>query len=359
MSNKNIKIVCLPVAGINDPTQYLMIEGLNENIDIIAMNGVDDKFFGILRSAIKYQPDFLHFDWIECYYWRRNLVLTYLNFPIFFIQVMLCKYLFKIQIVWTIHNLLPHDRKYQHLKLRILSWFAKIVKSVRVLSPESISSVSELYKIPKSKIQFIGFGDYTKYYPNDINKEEARKKLNISATTKVLMTIGSVKEYKGIPEYLRAIQTLSKSNLNIYIVGKCVNKRLDAEIKSFVTSNTIYVNTFINSQDLQMYYNAADIIVLPFLDIENSGSVVMAMGFKKPVVAPQSHVLNERLKVQLNLLYKPGQLIQTLNTALAMSDKSLEEIGLNNYKQLEAYRWSDFGKLFFELKNGHVENTSK
>ena len=41
-----LEIVCLPVAGEADPTQLLMIQGLNENGEIHAFNGINDRFFG-------------------------------------------------------------------------------------------------------------------------------------------------------------------------------------------------------------------------------------------------------------------------------------------------------------------------
>ena len=82
--NKKLKIVCLPVAGEADPTQLLMINGLNATGKIHAFNGIDDRFFGIIRSAFKFKPDFIHFDWIESYYIRRNWIFTGLNLPRFY-----------------------------------------------------------------------------------------------------------------------------------------------------------------------------------------------------------------------------------------------------------------------------------
>jgi len=45
---------------------------------------------------------------------------------------------------------------------------------------------------------------------------------------------------------------------------------------------------FIPDNDIQIYMNAADIIVLPYLDILNSGVAILAMSFGKPVIAPRT-----------------------------------------------------------------------
>ena len=351
---KNIRIVCLPVAGDADPTQLLMINGLNETSDINAFNGINDRFFGIIRSAIKFKPNFIHFDWIESYYIRRNRILTYLNLPLFFLQIIICRYLLRIRLAWTIHNILPHNRDQLKLKYFVLRSFSKMVHFIRVLSPESIDAFAQKYNVNKNKIHFIGAGDYTEYYPNTISKFDARQNLNIPTNALVLLTLGSVKKYKGIPQYLQLMQKISHPDLYILIVGKCIDAELDLEIKSLTNSRIIYKNNFIEINDLQLYYNAADLIVLPFIEIENSGSLVMAMGFKKPIIAPRSNVLNYRLKYQQEFLYEKGALAETINKSLKISGFILNSFGENNFSQLKEYKWADFGLVFLQYaKHGN------
>lgn len=349
MHQKNkINIACLPVAGTSDPTQFLMIQGLNESAYIHAFNGKNDRFFGIIRSAIKYKPDFIHFDWIESYYLRRNIILTYLNLPLFFSQILICKYVFRIKLAWTIHNILPHDRKNIKIKYFVLRYFGKIVNFIRVLSPQTVEFYSSKFKIDKSKIHFIGLGDYTDYYPNSVSRIEARRILQIPDNAKVLLTLGSIKPYKGIPEYLKIIKEINNTDLYILIAGKCLDTTLEKEIKAFKDNRIHFENKFIENDQLQFYYNAADLLILPFLEIENSGSVVMAMGFKKAVVAPQSNVINDRLKYQPQLLFKHDTLSETIINAINSSAVSLQKYGENNYRQLKEYSWADFEKLFIQ-----------
>ena len=72
-------IACLPVAGNDNPYQKLMIEGLNQSGQLHTFNGVHDKFWGILRTALKHKPDYIHFDWITSYYYRRYTWFTYVS----------------------------------------------------------------------------------------------------------------------------------------------------------------------------------------------------------------------------------------------------------------------------------------
>ena len=335
--NKKIKIVCLPVAGEADPTQLLMIEGLNENENIHAFNGVNDRFFGIIRSAVKYRPDFIHFDWIESYYIRRNKIFSYLNLPSFFLQIFICKYLLRIKLAWTIHNILPHDRSNIRFKQFVLRSFGQVVNFIRVLSPESVEYFVSKFNVSKEKVYFIGFGDYINYYHNDISKADARKLLGIPENIKVLLTLGSIKKYKGIPGYLRKMQEIKNDDILIIIAGKCIDPNLEMEIRAIKDDRIQFINSFINRED-----------------IENSGSVVMAMGFKKAIVAPRPNVLNDRLKFQKELLFTPETFTTIVDYAIKTPSEVLYGYGENNYKQLKEYSWANFGSLFlwFTNKNG-------
>lgn len=349
--NKKLKIVCLPVAGEADPTQLLMINGLNATGKIHAFNGIDDRFFGIIRSAFKFKPDFIHFDWIESYYIRRNWIFTGLNLPLFYFQIFICKYLLRIKLAWTIHNILPHDRSNIKFKYFVLSSFGRIVNFIRVLSPESVENFVSKFKVDKNKVHFTGLGDYTEYYPNTVSGPESRKVLGIPREAKVLLTLGSVKRYKGIAEYLMKMKEITDPDIYILAVGKCLDGKLNEEIVSIKDKRIHYLNKFINKEDLQYYYNAADLVILPFLEIENSGSVVMAMGFKKPIVALHSNVLNDRLKYQTALLFNKESFSETIIKAINTPASLLQEYGENNYKQLKEYSWSDFGPLFIQYRN--------
>ncbi len=348
---KKIVIVCLPVAGEADPTQLLMIEGLNRTPEIEAFTGINDRFLGIIRSALRYKPDYIHFDWIESYYIRRNILLTYINLPLFYFQILICKYILRIKLACTIHNMMPHKRKNSKLKFFVLKSFGHLVNFIRVTSPASVEHYCAKFRINKTKVHFIGMGDYTEFYPNKISADESRKTLKIPENVKVILTLGSIKRYKGIPEYLYKIKEINDPNLYILIAGKCMDMQLNNEITAIQDERIHYLNKFIAKDELQYYYNAADIVILPFLEIENSGSVVMAMGFRKAIVAPVSNVINDRLKFQKDLLFTPTNFEQIIEKALSTPLETLRVYGESNFKQLKEYSWADFGPLFLKHRN--------
>lgn len=341
-------IACLPVAGNKNPYQNLMIDGLNSSNFLNAFNGVDDRFGGIIRTYLKFKPDYIHFDWITSYYHRRSFWLTLLLLPLFASQIYFIKIFTSTKIVWTLHNILPHNAGRISFHKRVRSWFAGQCEWIRVFSETSIKNAYDVLNIPVTKIKILPEGDYTTVYSNNISRKESREKLTIPQNKKTLLYLGLIKPYKGIDKLIDVFHSLSDPELCLIIAGAPIDiaysNSIGEKIKSLEDSRIIFNNLFIPEDDLQVYYNASDFVVLPFEKVENSGSAIMAMGFKKAIIAPNMGVLQKRLVNQRALLF--DDLNVTLLRAINMSSKELTDIGEKNFIELRDYSWKDFSNCF-------------
>lgn len=341
-------IACLPVAGTKNPYQYLMINGLNSNSTLFAYNGVDDRFMGIIKTHLKFKPDYIHFDWITSYYQRRYHWMTILLLPLFIFQVYYIKFFTKTKMVWTLHNILPHNAKRVFFHKLVRRWFAGQCEWIRVFSESSVNKAGDILHIPKNKIHIVPEGDYTSVYKNEISREESRALLEIPQSKKVLLYLGLLKPYKGIDKLIDIFNSIEDSELFLIIAGAPIDaaysKFLNEKISTLNDTRILYKNKFIPENDLQVYFNASDLVVLPFEKVENSGSAIMAMGFKKAILAPKMGVLQKRLSYQKNLLFT--NLGDTLSSAVKMNNNDLSNIGLKNYNYLKMYKWKDFSDLF-------------
>ncbi len=342
---KKIIISCLPVAGIENPYQYLMMKGLQADSRLKVRNGIHDRFWGILRTAAIQRPDYIHFDWETSYYYRRQLWMTIINIPFFMLQVYLASYIFGCKLVWTPHNIIPHDSKYWKIHRFCRRFFARQMKWIRLFSEISIPNAVQEFQCSSDKFKIIPEGSYIGYYPNSILPKEARSLLNISENKKVILHLGLIKPYKGITTLIESFLRSLEDNLVLIIAGRVMDVSYLESIKKFINENIILKDHFIKEEELQVYFNAADVVVLPFEKIENSGTVILAMGFKKPVIAPKMGLLMERLKNQTELLYEKS-LEQSFEVLKQLSKEKLEQIGENNFQSLSNYKWSDFAKAF-------------
>lgn len=339
----NIKIACLPVAGIENPYQYLMIKGLNSETKINAVSGINDRFFGILRTAFKLKPDYIHFDWITSYYLRRRLWMTIMNIPLFIIQILIVRYFLRIKLVWTLHNIQPHDAKYLFLHNLCRRFFARQTSFIRLFSKDSVLTANNLLKV-KANLLVCQEGSYVDYYKNSTTVKEARDILNINENDFVYLYLGLIKPYKGIEDLIKHFKKLDVKNKKLIIAGKVLNQNYFMNINE-KNNNILIINRFIENDELQYFYKSANVVVLPFKKVENSGSAILAMGFKKPIITPNIGSLAIRLKKQKQYLYDNQNLFKKLELAYKNKD-NLDEIGLQNYNELKNYSWNDFSKYF-------------
>lgn len=345
MLNK-LRVVCLPIAGEKNPYQKLMMEGLNESGFLKAYFGCSGKIFPLLRTRLKYQPDFIHVDWIHQYYLRRSTFLSYVQFCLFVMDVVSVKFILRTKLVWTLHNIIPHDHSFNGPSKLARRFFARNCSRIRVFSANSIKNACSILNLAEDKFSVFPEGSYAEYYKNDIDRSKARDELNLPKKAKVFLYLGFIKPYKGLISLVESFQKINYSGEAVLlIVGEVKNKDYFEKLKIISGNSIIYRPQFILDDSLQVYFNAANVVVLPFDKIENSGSVILAMGFKKAIIAPNTGVLSERLQEQSELLYSHS-ITEGLNQSWSKSVTELDNFGQKNFEILKKYKWEDFSTFF-------------
>lgn len=345
---KTLRIACLPVAGKANPYQLLMMQGLNADERLQSFNGVHDKFFGILRTCLKFKPQYIHFDWETSFYHRKNMLLTLMSIPLFVLQIWMARFLFGCRLVWTPHNLHPHDLPYPGLHRKVRRFFASQMEWIRLFSARSLDAAMQEFQQPGEKFRIVPEGAYASYYPpNGKPAQELRRELAIPGHDKVLLYLGLIKPYKGILELVETFQQEKPATTTLLICGKSMNKNYFEKIRQAVAGSPAIrlMEGFVPENELPAYYELASAVILPFRKIENSGSVIMAMGYKKAIIAPAMGVLLDRLCRQKELLFE-GNPAEALRLFFSFSEDQLKFIGEANREELEKYRWEDFASCF-------------
>lgn len=322
------------------------MDGLTDS-GLNVRHGEPGKFFGMLKTVLKHRPDYLHLDWLHSYYMRRREWMTWIQFPFFVLQVFTVSQILKVKLVWTLHNIFPHDKPTHGPYKWARQYFASQCQWIRVFDEETISRAAEALKVTANKFRVVPEGSYVGYYPDEISPEEARDKLKLPGDKKIILYLGLIKPYKGVLELIEDFKRAHLKNTLLLIAGWSLDSNYWSLVKDASDHSDILLNEgFIPDNDLQYYYNAADLVVLPFQRIENSGSAILAMGFKKPILAPRKGVLKSRLAQQDELLYENGGLASILNQSLLMKPEELRIFGQLNFEALNKYKWQDFGRLF-------------
>jgi glycosyltransferase involved in cell wall biosynthesis len=219
--------------------------------------------------------------------------------------------------VWTIHNVVPHEP--QTADDQTLSrYLAAIADGKIVHSPYTLAQM-EAIGMDTANTTVIPHGNYDGSYPDGISRAAARKQLGLQKNDFAILFFGKIRQYKGVEGLLAAFQALQLPHTRLIIAGQNDTVESDAAIRAASQHAAIsYYPGHVADADVATYFKACDIVCLPFTSITTSGSVLLALTFGKPLIAPQTGALTD-IPAAAGYIYDPalpGALQQTLHTAI-------------------------------------------
>lgn len=262
-----------------------------------------------LFRAIKDEPEancVLHLHWIDQYVKGETWLVKFLYGLKLLIDIFIVRSAGHA-VIWTIHNTVSHNAKFPKLELWIQRRLIQLVDKVIVHTRAALAEVSDVYQVDLSKASVIHHGHYRSIYPSAISLEAARARLNLPKNQQVFLTFGMLRPYKGIENLLRIWQSQRTENRTLLISGKAHSTEYGKALayQASTIPNVILQTHFIPEDQLHLYFSAADVVLLPFKKILTSGSLILAMSYGKPVIAPHIDSLSETLAEADALLYDP------------------------------------------------------
>lgn len=153
------------------------------------------------------------------------------------------------------------------------------------------------------------FECYNSGEPADFLK--SREKLGISSSSKVLLFFGYVRKYKGLDLLIDALPLVKKEypDTKLLIVGEFYDNPsvYTEKIKSLGLENdVVLINRFVPNEEVAQFYEASDVVVLPYRSATQSGILNVAYGFFKPAVVTNVGGLSEFVKNgETGIIVKP------------------------------------------------------
>lgn len=285
----------------------------------------------------------VHFHWPEQFY-SANKFTSYLKNSLSFIFFLLFIKFLGYNLIWTVHNVLPHNTKYRKLSF-INNFILANLADVLVIHGESIRPFIKKMYLRKRNIFIIPHGNYIKYYKNNTSKEIARKLLSLNTKEFVYLYFGLIREYKGVFDLVNSfkkLKTLKKfsDNEKLIIVGKPENKEIKENlIKETKDDEDIILNlSFISNDEVQVYFNAADVVVFPFKDITTSGSFFLALSFGKPVIALKKGIFIDYSNKKIGLF--PEDESQFNDALVKIKKLDIRTLSHNAKEEAKKVSWS-------------------
>jgi len=232
------------------------------------------------------------------------------------------------KLLWTVHNVLPHDCRFPELEAQLCQEIADRSDAVHVMCRATVDAVATRYVLPASRVRVIPHPSLDGAYPNDITQAQARRDLGLSDDDIVVGAFGAIRPYKRLDALLDAFEDVFREEPAIRLVVAGAPARA-AGVEGLIercSRHPAVVTRFerIPDDEIQRYVGACDALALAQSDPLNSGIAMLAFTFGRPVIAPRKGCIDDLVSKDTGITFDadvPGDLVRALKEAPRLRDE--------------------------------------
>ena len=228
------------------------------------------------------------------------------KFPLFDRTLLMVYYkLLGKRVVFTAHNVNAgkRDRNDSWLNRVTLKIQYNLSEHIFVHTDEMKDEMVTEFRIPEDKISVIPFGINNTVPNTTLSTAEARRQLSIRDEDKVLLIFGHIAPYKGL-EYLVAalVELLKREGVYRLIIAgnpkgsKDYWKQIQKAIAEHgIRDRVVEKIEYVPDEGTELYFKAADVLILPYAHVFQSGVLFLGYSFGLPAIAADVGSLKEEI----------------------------------------------------------------
>lgn len=262
-------------------------------------------YFRLVCYAVSAHPKIFHILWNNKFeLFDRTLLLLYYK-------------LLRKKLVFTAHNVNIHKRDctdtwLNRLSLRIQYQLSDhIFVHTKRMKEELVSD----FAITSDKVSVIPFGINNTAPNTGITTAGAKRMLSISDSDKTILCYGQIAPYKGLEYLIDAFSEVAKRNASyrLIIAGKVKKGHVEywndirRKIAATESRNRIIERIeHIPDEETELYFKAADVLILSYTQVFQSGVIFLGYSFGLPaIVADVGSLKEEIIEGQTGFVFKP------------------------------------------------------
>ena len=159
------------------------------------------------------------------------------------------------------------------------------------------------FGVRDAKISVIPFGINNTVPITPLTRAEARERLGLDNSQPALLFFGNIAPYKGLEYLVDAMEEVAEAlpHARLIIAGRPKGAeaywaRIEQRISSSgLNSVVIRRIEYVPDEDTEIYFKAADVLVLPYVHVFQSGVLFLGYNFGLPVIASDVGALREEI----------------------------------------------------------------
>ncbi|MDQ3185494.1 MAG: glycosyltransferase family 4 protein [Pseudomonadota bacterium] len=184
--------------------------------------------------------------------------------------------------ILTVHNLLPHDR-HTSVNTKLSYCIYRSARYLMVHTHRMRQDLCRYFAVDPDRVVVVEHG-IDRLLP-DIGgaREMMRAKLGIRPAERVLLFFGAIVRYKGLDVLLRAFALLTTETVDrLVVAGRCRDRSLFLELQAILEAHPrrdaiIWRDGYVDEKEVAPIFHAADVLVMPYRHIDQSGVIFMAL----------------------------------------------------------------------------------
>jgi glycosyltransferase involved in cell wall biosynthesis len=248
-------------------------------------------YIRLVCYAATARPKIFHILWTNKFvFFDRTLLLAYYR-------------LLGKRIVLTAHNVNAGKRDSNDSWLNRFSLKCEYSLSdhIFVHTEKMKNELSAEFDISPAKVSVIPFGINNTTPNTNLSTEEAKRRLGLVNEDKAILFFGNIAPYKGLEYLVSAFGDLlqTDSSYRLIIVGKPKgdenywSRILRAISRNGIADRVIERIEYIPDEETELYFKAADVLVLPYTHVFQSGVLFLGYSYGLPAIAADVGSLGE------------------------------------------------------------------
>jgi D-inositol-3-phosphate glycosyltransferase len=239
-------------------------------------------YLRLIRYAATARPRVFHILWNNKFeFFDRTVLMLYYK-------------LLGKKVVFTAHNVNAgkrdlNDSFVNRLSLRIQY---KLTDHIFVHSEKMKEELTASFDILKRMVSVIPFGINNTLPKTGLSSSEAKRALGLTGAQKSLLFFGNIAPYKGLDYLIPALVAAARDgeDYQLIIAGrpkgcepywKEMQRRME---QNGVRRRVIEKIEYIPDEQVEMYFMAADVLVLPYTHVFQSGVLFLGYSFGLPAI---------------------------------------------------------------------------
>jgi len=261
-------------------------------------------YWRLIRYAAAAKPTIFHLLWNnKLEFLDRTLLMVYYK-------------LLGKKIVFTAHNVNAGERDLNDswLNRRSLNIQYRLSDHIFVHSESMKRQLMSEFAVTDRKVTVIPFGINNTVPNTAISSTVAKHHLGIDSGDKAMLFFGHIAPYKGLEYLVAAFTQLAKDDetYRLIIAGEIKRRRdywneiqktiAESEIGHRITSRIEYIP----DEEAELYLKAADVLILPYARVFQSGVLFLGYSFGLPAIAADVGCMREEIvEGETGLVFRP------------------------------------------------------